>query len=109
MADKPAGNTTLLSGVFGTVECGEKTCLLVNTNVGLGTEEDGTALDYGDFCVIRADDSLRGGLYTDTVIHEFVHNYCPRWSEDAVKQFATQLKDLIYHPVIRARGALDVD
>jgi hypothetical protein len=97
-----------LSNVVAIVTCGDSTTLLVNTNTGLSCDLNGSQQSWGDVEVLRVDPCLTGKEYTRVAIHEFTHGYCPRWNEATVDEFSRQLNDLLYLPVVRKQGGLDV-
>jgi hypothetical protein len=97
-----------LSGVICVCTARDKSVLVASTNTGLSSDDSGTHQDYSSFTVLRVDEAQVGREFIDTIIHEFAHEYFPDLAEEVVRQFATQLTNLIYTPAIRRQGALDV-
>lgn len=97
-----------LTGVICTCSVRDHSALVAHTNTGLSHEDDGQQQPLSGFTVLKVDRTLVGRAFTEITVHEFTHDYFPDMKEAVVEEFARQLTDLLYVPVIRKTGALDV-
>lgn len=96
-----------VAGVICSAACGERQVLIAHTSTGLAFDEDGTCDHAEPFGILRIDERLFGPPFTETVLHEWLHERFPELKESVIAKLARQLKDLLYVPEIRRRGFLD--